>query len=127
MTLIRRYSRQLAVTTLLLCVAAWAAAQQNALKLEWVLSGPPIGGMVPSGKAVLDQPSLPGRLQCEVKNVGLPDGTVLTVSMGGYNAGSLTLSRFGGKMQSLIPFQFRNGAFEIQLDGSPIMTGRFKN
>ena len=123
-----RNNAKLLVTAMVLSSAgALATAGQSALKLEWVLSGPAIGGLVPNGKAVLNQPSLPGTLQCEVKNVNLPDGTALVVSMGGYNAGTINLSRHDGKMSAQIPFQFRNGAFEILLNGTAIMSGRFKN
>ena len=123
---LNRHFAKLLLTAIIVMTLASLAAAQNALKLEWVLSGPAIGGVTPSGKAVLNQPSLPGQLQCEVKNVNLPDGTVLTMSLGGYNAGTLTLRRGEAKMSALIPFQFRNGAVEILLGGTAIMTGRFK-
>lgn len=117
-----------AVAAVTLMIAGMcASADQNALKLEWVLSGPAIGGVTPSGKAVLDQPSLPGKLRCEVKNVNLPDGTVLSVSLGGYIAGNLTLAQHSGKMEAQVPFQFRNGAVEVLLGSTAILSGRFKN
>lgn len=125
---IRPSLQLLVAAVVLMALGTWAGAnQQNALKLEWVLSGPAISGVSPSGKAVLDQPSLPGKLHCEVKNVNLPDRTVLTVSLGGYNAGPLTLSRGTGKMDAQIPFQFRNGVVEILQGSTAILTGRFKN
>jgi hypothetical protein len=102
------------------------ATAQNALKLEWVLSGPAIGGAVPSGKAVLDQPSLPGRFRCEVKEVNLPNGSVLSVSVNGYIAGTITLDQRQGRMEALIPFEVRTGPFEILFGGTAIMTGRWK-
>jgi hypothetical protein len=124
---LRRSAVLLASTIALMTLGVWAAADQNALKLEWVLSGPAIGGIIPSGKAVLDQPSLPGTLRCEVKNVNLPDGTILSVSLGGYIAGNLTLTQGAGKMEAKIPFQFRNGAVEILQGSTAILSGRFKN
>jgi len=127
MVLFLRSTKLLVIAVVLVVLGSWAGADQNALKLEWVLSGPAIGGVTPSGKAVLDQPSLPGKLRCEVKNVNLPNGTVLSVSLGGYIAGNLTLDQGSGKMEALIPFQFRNGAVEILLGSTAIMSGRFKN
>jgi hypothetical protein len=62
-----------------------------------------------------------------VQNVNLPDQTVLSVSLGGYNAGNLILSQNAAKMQAQIPFQFRNGAVEVRSGGVAIMSGRFKN
>ena len=98
MVLFLRSTKLLVIAVVLVVLGSWAGADQNALKLEWVLSGPGIGGVIPSGKAVLDQPSLPGKLHCEVQNVNLPNGTVLSVSLGGYNAGNITLSQGNGKM-----------------------------
>src|SRR4051794_22896223 len=115
--------RTLRPVAALLILASVAIAGGNALKLEYVLSGPPINGVVPSGKAVIDQPRLPGTLTCEVQNVNLPDGTALVVSVNGYAAGTLNL--FGGKakMQTTIPFQVRTGPFQILYNGLTIMTG----
>ena len=127
MVLFLRSTKLLVMAVVLVVLGSWAGADQNALKLEWVLSGPAIGGVTPSGKAVLDQPSLPGKLRCEVKDVNLPNGTVFSVSLGGYIAGNLTLDQRNGKMEALIPFQFRNGAVEILLGSTAIMSGRFKN
>ena len=115
----------LVTAIILMTLSSWASAQ-NALKLEWVLSGPAIGGITPSGRAVLNQPRLPGTLQCEVRDVNLPTGTVLFVSVTGYIAGTLTLDRGQGRMVALIPFQVRNGPFEIRVGNTTIMTGRWK-
>jgi hypothetical protein len=95
-------------------------------KLEYVLSGAPINNVTPSGKAVIDQPNLPGQLTCEVKDVNLPDGTVLVVRVNFYVAGTLTLSRQQAKTQASIPFQVGPGPFEILQGDKVIMTGRFK-
>jgi hypothetical protein len=119
-------AKSLIAAAALLAFGASALAGLNALKLEYVLSGPPIAGVVPSGRAVIDQPRLPGTLTCEVQNVNLPDGTVLVVSVNGYRAGTLTLVGGRARMQALIPFQVRTGPFEIYLGNVVIMTGRFK-
>jgi hypothetical protein len=127
MVLFLRSTKLLVIAVVLVVLSSWAGAGQNALKLEWVLSGPAIGGVTPSGKAVLDQPSLPGKLHCEVKGVNLPNSTVLSVSLGGYIAGNITLNQGNGKMDALVPFQFRNGAVEILSGSTTVMSGRFKN
>src|ERR1041384_4284938 len=82
---------------LLFATPGMAGGNGDARKLEYVLSGAAIGGVVPSGKAVIDQPSLPGKLTCEVNNVNLPDGAVLTVRVNFYVAGTLTLSGHKGQ------------------------------
>src|SRR4051794_39541400 len=100
-------SRPLAAAAILLALAAPALAGGNALKLGYVLSGPPIAGVTPAGRAVIDQPRLPGLLTCEVQNVNLPNGTVLVVSVNRFPAGTLTLVGGRAKMQAAIPFQVR--------------------
>ncbi len=121
-------AKSFVAAAVLMALGAPALAGGDAQKLEYVLSGPAIGGVTPSGKAVIDQPSLPGTLTCEVQNVNLPDGTVLDiVIVDGYRAGTLTLSGGRGKMQASIPFQVRTGPFEVKLGTNTVMTGRFKN
>jgi hypothetical protein len=128
MALVRRISTPFAAAAILTLLGSLAlGGGGNALKLEYVLSGPPIFGEVPSGKATIDQPRLPGTLTCEVQDVNLPDGTSLIVSVGGYRAGTLNLSGGGAKMQTTIPFQVRTGTFEILFGDMTIMTGRWKN
>jgi hypothetical protein len=105
---------------------ATAGGNNNALKLEYVLSGPAINGLVPQGKATINQPSLPGTLTTEVQNVNLPDGTVLKVRVNFYVAGTLTIAGHGGRMTASIPFQVRTGPFEILNGDTVIMTGRWK-
>ena len=128
MGLPRHSAKPFVAAAVLMALGASAPAGGDARKLEYVLSGPAIGGVTPSGKAVIDQPSLPGTLTCEVQNVNLPDGTVLdVVIVDGYRAGTITLSGGRGKMQASIPFQVRTGPFEIRSGTATIMTGRFKN
>ena len=115
-----------AVLLLLLVALATAGGNNNALKLEYVLSGPAIGGVVPSGRAIIDQPRLPGTLTTDVQNVNLPDGATLVVRVNFYVAGSLTLSGHKGHMTASIPFQVRTGPFEIFYNDQVIMTGRWK-
>ncbi len=123
-----RHAVSLATVTAVLVLSSLAVAGGggDARKLEYVLSGPPINGVVPSGKAVIDQPSLPGVLTCEVRNVNLPDGTSLIVSVNRYPAGTLNLMGGQARLQTTIPFQVRTGPFEILLGNTVIMTGRWK-
>jgi hypothetical protein len=54
-------------------------------QLSAKLTGPAIGGVAPEGDAKVDQskyPSVPPRLEVRVKNVNLPDGTILFVGVG---------------------------------------------
>jgi len=118
--------RRAGLCALALLVLGSVAYAADARKLEYVLSGAALNGVTPSGKAVIDQPQLPGTLTCEVQNVNLPDGTSLVVRVNFYEAGTLTLSGGKGRMQASIPFQVRTGPFEILYNGSVIMTGRWK-
>jgi hypothetical protein len=98
------------------------------LTLNWVWVGPAINGVVPSGKATLDEPSLPGQLTTEVQNVNLPDGTTLLVSIDYYVVGSLNLFQGKAKLQTTVPFQVKTGPFEIMTtDYVTIMEGQWKN
>jgi hypothetical protein len=86
-------------------------------QLSAKLTGAAIGGITPEGDAKVDQskyPSVPPRLEVRVKNVNLPDGTVLFVGVGceyhnclDYRrAGTFTLSgrqgSFTGSLQTQV-------------------------
>ncbi|HJP82737.1 MAG TPA: hypothetical protein VJ835_04455 [Fimbriimonadaceae bacterium] len=118
---------KLFVLFLLLSISGFASAQQSALRLTWILSGPAIDGVAPSGKAVLRQPSLPGELRVDIKDVNLPDGTMLSMWMGNFFAGTLVLDGGKARLETELPFQFRNGFVEFRLGDTVIMSGRFKN
>jgi hypothetical protein len=67
------------------------------------LSGPAIAGQTPSGQGVGDQSQLTSCggftvIRASVKNVNLPNGTVLWVTLGGEPIGTITLSNGGGTM-----------------------------
>ena len=67
------------------------------------LSGSPIGGQTPSGTATADESKLSGcggygLLTVQVRNVNLPNGTVLWVSLDGLPVGEITLNRGSGTM-----------------------------
>jgi hypothetical protein len=67
------------------------------------LSGPAIAGQTPSGQGIGDQSQLTACggftvIRASVKNVNLPDGTVLWVTLGGEPIGTITLSKGGGTM-----------------------------
>jgi hypothetical protein len=67
------------------------------------LSGPPIAGQTPSGQGIGDQSQLTSCggftiITATVKNVNLPNGTVIWVTLGGEPIGTITLSNGGGRM-----------------------------
>jgi hypothetical protein len=67
------------------------------------LTGPPIAGTTPSGQGVGDQSQLTACggftvLTASVKNVNLPNGTVLWVTLGGEPIGRITLGGGAGSM-----------------------------
>ncbi len=67
------------------------------------LSGPPIAGRTPSGQGIGDQSQLTACggftvVTASVKNVNLPNGTVLWVTLGGEPMGLITLNGGAGSM-----------------------------
>jgi hypothetical protein len=67
------------------------------------LTGPAIAGRTPSGQGIGDQSQLTACggftiIHANVKNVNLPDGTVLWVTLGGEPIGRITLSGGAGTM-----------------------------
>jgi len=88
--------------SLLLAAPAFAIYPQ----LSTNLTGPAIGGRVPEGDAKVDQsrlPNEPAKLDVRIKNVNLPDGTVLDVFLtdcGTAPVGTITLSRGEGQLST---------------------------
>ena len=70
------------------------------------LDGPAIGGVVAQGEVKVDRYP-PNDLELRVKDVNLPDGTVLTVSVAGYDVGTIRIS--GGKGAASLPVGFEVG------------------
>jgi len=80
------------------------------------LSGSPIGGRTPSGTATADETKFSGcggfsTLSVQVKNVNLPDGTVLWVALDGKPVGTITLKSGSGTMA-----QYNMGDFGVSRD-----------
>ena len=76
---------------------------QTGTKLKEALSGPPFSGQTPSGTANADETQFSGCggfsiLSVQVKNVNLPDGTQLWVTLDFQPVGTITLSRHSGTM-----------------------------
>lgn len=110
----------------LLTVLAAAALPANALQLDYVLTGPVLNGIIPSGRASIDQSRIPGMLKIEVQNVNLPDHTSLDVVIGFFRVGTLNISGGQAKMQTSIGFQVRADPVTVNVNGIAIMTARFK-
>ena len=96
-------------------------------QLHSMLAGPAIGGRIPQGEAKLDQsryPVEPSRLEVRVRNVNLPDGTVLPVAVEGTLVGSVTLSRGEGRLATTVTFQVgRQSPITVSHDGVVILRG----
>ena len=104
----------LAMASVLVIPATTGAgvARAGGATTEARLSGPAIGGVVPEGRARADarvtNGSFDTTLVVEVKNVNLPDGTLLGVSIGsglgrpgdpcGTQTGTFTLNRMQGTL-----------------------------
>ena len=94
------------------------------------LSGPALNGVVPEGRAQADESQyLCGGstiLTVQVKNVNLPDGTVLSVSLDFTHIGTITLSRQEGTMTAnLGHFAVSNDEVRVANAGTVILIGPF--
>ena len=112
---------------------------------EAKLSGPAIGGIVPEGRAradarVANDGSFDTTLVVEVKNVNLPDGTLLGVSIGagvgrpgdpcGTQTGTFTLNRMQGTLTADLGNFFPRGSsicvgYPVGPDETTILGGKF--
>src|ERR671935_1982611 len=111
---------------------------------EATLSGPAIGGVVPEGRARAEARVINGSfdttLVVEVKNVNLPDGTLLGVSIGagigrpgdpcGTQTGTFTLNRMRGTLTADLGHFFPQNdgicvGFPVGPDEKTILGGRF--
>ncbi len=95
---------------------------------QTVLSGPAISGQVPQGDAQLNQsaqPHAPGRLVVNVRDVSLPNGTRLNVTIDGRPVGVLTLNAGVGNLSAPIDFQVgRLSRLDLALEsGALILSG----
>jgi hypothetical protein len=103
------------------------------------LSGPAIAGITPSGQGIGDQSQLTACggftvIRASVKNVNLPNGTALWVTLGGEPIGRVTLSNRAATMQ---PWTLAIGTLRKQSIGvftqpptgalaqSPVLSGPF--
>jgi hypothetical protein len=120
-------------------------ARAGGTTTEATLSGPAIGGVVPEGRARADATvakdgSFDTTLVVEVKNVNLPDGTLLGVSIGagvgrpgdpcGTQDGTITLSRMAGTLTTDLGNFFPRGSsicvgFPVGPGGTTILGGKF--
>jgi hypothetical protein len=94
------------------------------------LSGPTLNGMVPEGQAIADESQfLCGGstvLTVQVKNVNLPDDTVLDVSLDFRPVGTITLSGKGGVLSAdLGRFAVSNDEVRVSHDGKVVLIGAF--
>jgi hypothetical protein len=94
------------------------------------LTGPPINGLVPGGRAIADESQfLCGgvtTLTVEVTNVDLPDGAVLDVSLDFEPLGTITLSGMKGILAAdLGHFAVSNDEVRVLHDGGVILIGPF--
>ena len=94
------------------------------------LTGPTFNGVVPSGRATADESQfLCGGstvLTVEVKDVNLPDGTVLQVALDFLPVGTITLSRMAGAVAAdLGHFAVSNDMVRVIHQGNVILIGPF--
>jgi acetamidase/formamidase len=77
----KRYRGMALALGVLVATAMWADSNSTEIRLRTLLSGGAIGGKTPSGNADFRSEAARNRsrLNVEVENVNLPDGTVLTV------------------------------------------------
>lgn len=101
------------------------APSQNAT----TLTGPTIGGRTPGGQAVANQSTLTAcggfvTINVDVKDVNLPNGTVLWVTLSGRPIGRITLSSGSATMQPYVyPGSLRKLAIQIYAAPPPLTVG----
>ena len=98
--------------------------------LKEMLSGAAIGGIVPEGQALADESQFAAGgstiLTVQVKNVNLPDGTVLPVTLDFSPVGSITLSKREGTLRtSLGHFGVSRDQVRVLNNGATILSGAF--
>jgi len=127
-----------------LVTAGSGLAQAGDTTTEARLAGPAIGGIVPEGRARADARVTSGSfattLVVEVKNVNLPDGTLLGVSIGsglgrpgdpwGSKTGTITLGRMQGTLTKDLGNFFPRGTslcvgFPVGPGETTILGGKF--
>jgi hypothetical protein len=94
------------------------------------LSGSAFNGVVPEGRATADESQFPCGgstiLTVQVKNINLPDGTVVNVSLDFTPIGNITLSRLGGTLVTdLGHFAVSNDEVRVAHNGQVILIGPF--
>jgi hypothetical protein len=104
---------------------------QTGGKLKEALSGPSFNGQAPSGTALADETRFSGcggfsTLSVSVKNVNLPDGTQLWVTLDFSPVGVITLSRHAGTMPTYDLGQFGVSRDQIRVYSSLPDTGAFQ-
>jgi hypothetical protein len=133
----RQHIRCTRLSAIVAALFAVAAVPAFALypQLSTSLVGPAINGVTPQGDAKVDQsklPSTPGQLQVRIKNVNLPDGTVLTVNLGnltpgsGTNVATIVLRGGQGQVDTALPQYFmvgRQDQISILNGGTVILSG----
>jgi hypothetical protein len=125
-------SRRIAVAgvVLVLAVSPGAAASAGGCPTRVEeLSGPTFNGAVPEGRAVAEMRFLCGGttlLTVEVKNVNLPDGTVVDVALDFRPIGTITLSGGSGTLVAdLGSFGVSNDEIRVSHAGLMILIGAF--
>ena len=115
--------------------ASWGAAvaaQASSIggTLKEILTGPAVNGVVPQGQALADESQFvsggPTILTVQIKNVNLPDGTVLGVTLDFTPIGSITLSGRQGTLQtSLGHFGVSRDQVRVNRGSTTILIGGF--
>ncbi len=105
-----------------------AAAGGCGPTVKEALSGPALNGVVPEGQAQADESQFlcggTTTLTVQVKNVNLPDGTVLPVSLDFTPVGTITLSRSEGTLvTNLGHFAVSFDQIRVNYNGSTILIG----
>src|SRR6185312_10103214 len=128
--LIRPFAGPLSLALVLIVMVSTAVAGG----VNFVLVGPAINGVVPTGKATVDQSKLqegdPGTITLEVKNVNVPDNTRLDIVIAFTHVATVNVVGGQGKVQSTLPlveFAFGPDELEVKLNGQDIMIGQIQH
>lgn len=110
---------------------AWSSSSSSSGgTVKEVLSGPAIDGVTPRGLAIADQSQFSSGgstiLTVEVKDINLPDGTVLGVTLDFTPIGSITLSdRRGAMSANLGHFAVSRDQVRVKNGDTVILMGGF--
>jgi hypothetical protein len=98
------------------------------IRLRTRLTGPPLNGQTPHGKAEFEQEDSGRKFSVEVEDVSLPNGTILVVGVNGTRVGTIKIQSGDGTLLLVnghAPNVTKGSKVVIRAAGNSIMSGTF--